>query len=193
MPATAGTVIVPPSVAPVGFVISVIVTGSTNVGTVLPFASCTIAVTGGEIACPAVPALGCVPMTTWNAAPAPTAIPVVVSGVRPAAITRSSSDAFTCRAKANSNVATPATALTPSVPSIVPAPLAISSVTTPVNEVATLPPGSRACTMIDGVNTVPAVAVVGCCVITSCVAPAAVTLNAPLCTGATPAALATSV
>ena len=78
------------------------------------------------------------------------------------------------------NVATPATAATAVVPASVPPPalFAIAIMTVPVNPVATLPLPSSARTVIAGEMATPAVAPVGCCPKTSCVAAAGVMLNA---------------
>ncbi len=78
------------------------------------------------------------------------------------------------------NVATPATAATVVVPVSAPPPtlFAIASVTLPVNPVATLPLPSSARTVMAGRMATLAVASVGCCAKTSCVAAAGMTLNA---------------
>ncbi len=92
-------------------------------------------------------------------------------------------------------VATPATALTLVVPASVPPPglVAIASVTVPVNPVAVLLEPSSAVTTTAGVMVAPAVVVVGCTVIASCVAGATLTLKAGLVAEVSPVALPTSV
>src|SRR2546422_45125 len=92
-------------------------------------------------------------------------------------------------------VATPATAATVLVPDKVPLLgfVPIATVMFPVNPVAVLPLASWAVTSTAGVIAVPAVAVLGCTLNTSCVAVPAVILNAVLVPVTGPGALAVSV
>ena len=80
------------------------------------------------------------------------------------------------------NVATPLTAATPVVPERMPPPafVPIATVTLLPNPVATLPCASSAVTWIAGAIVVPAVALPGSTLNTSCAAAPGVTLNAAL-------------
>ena len=94
-------------------------------------------------------------------------------------------------------VATPATAAAVVVPEslapLVPVPVVIVSVTSPVNPVTVLPNASCTVSCTAGLIAAPAVVVVGCTVKTSRVAGALVMSNGALVVPAGPAAPAASV
>ena len=80
-PFTAGSVVVPPSVPPAGFVASATVTSPVKLTTVAPSASCAVTCTAGVIAAPAAVVLGgtvkasCVTVTATRKSETVSALP----------------------------------------------------------------------------------------------------------------------
>src|SRR5438874_1463501 len=162
-PATAATVAVPDRVPPPGLVPSAAVTLPLNPVAVLPSASKAVTCTAGAIVTPAVVLVGCTLNTSPPAAPAATLNPTLVAGPSPVAVAASVYPV-------------------PVVPERMPPPafVPIATVTLLPNPVATLPCASSAVTWIAGAIVVPAVALPGSTLNTSCAAAPGVTLNAAL-------------
>ena len=88
-PLTAGTVVVPASVPPLGFVPRATATDPANPVATLPAASSAVTCTGGVIAAPAAVALGCTLKTNWVAAPTVTVKALLVAPLSPVAVAAS--------------------------------------------------------------------------------------------------------
>src|SRR5439155_657569 len=85
-PLTAATGVVPLSALPPGLLPSAMVTASVNPAATLPKASSARTFTAGLIWRFATVVLGCVPNTSWVAAPGVILKPLLVVGVRPVAV-----------------------------------------------------------------------------------------------------------
>ena len=85
-PLTAGTVVVPASVPPLGFVPRATATDPANPVATLPPASSAVTWTAGVIAAPAAVLLGCTLKTNWVAAPTVTVKALLVAPLSPGAV-----------------------------------------------------------------------------------------------------------
>ena len=193
-PATAFTVVVPPSTAPPGFDTTPSVTAPVKPATVLPCASRTATTGDGVIACPAMVLPGCVLNASWLAAPGKMSNGAVVALVSDPLDATNVNAVPTLLSESPVNVATPATAFTDAAPtSDAPTAFAPSATeTTPENDVAVLPFAS--CTLMTTfANDVPTMPLVGCCVTASFTGAATVAVALNVAEPATPAAVAVSV
>ena len=160
-PATALTVVVPPSVLPPGFAASAIVTALVAVVTVLPAPSRTRTVGAGVMANPAVTVVGCCTNSSAVAVPGVSAMEVDTSLVRPAEVKDSVRAPMVPVMIRLLKVATPATAATVGVPVSVPPPVATAAVTFAVEVGTRFPDTSCTRTTVAGAITVPLCAVAG--------------------------------
>src|SRR6266550_1412320 len=194
-PFTAGTITVPESVPPPGFVPIVTVTLPLKPVVAFPRPSWALTTTAGAIATPAVALLGWTVNASWLGVPGVMLKAALVAPVTPVAAAASVYPVPALLILKVEKLATPLTAATLTAPESVPALglLPIATVTFPVNPVAVFPCASRAVTCTAGAIATPAVAALGCTVNTSCVAAAGVTVKPALVAGLRPLVAAVSV
>ncbi len=193
-PATAATVVAPPSVAPPGLLPKASDTGPVKPVATLPNASSAATATVNGALC-ATAGGGCVLKTSWAGAAGPMSNGVLVAGERPVAVNWTVYPLAALSMERSVNVATPPTAATVNVPDSVPAPgFAMKATVTGLVAAGTgFPSASRMDTVTAGAIGVPAVAVVGCCVMTSIAGTPPVTSNAALVAPMSPVPDAASV
>src|SRR6266853_491088 len=194
----AETGVVPLNVAPPGFVPVVMLTLPVKLGTKFPSASSARNFTAGVMLWSATVVPGCVPNTSWVAAPAVTSNALLAALASPVELPVSQYPVPALLTVTSPKVATPFTAATVVVPpSVRPAPEVPpnATVTLPVKPGTGFPSGSSAVTCNGGASGTPAVTVVGSTVNPSCVAGPGATSKATLVGTASPppGALAVSV
>src|SRR5213592_1152674 len=201
-PATAATVLSPERAPPDGFVPIATATLPLKPGTVFPTASRAVTSTGGARCAPAAVVAGCMLKASCAADPGLISNGSLVASARPVAAADSVYAVLLFTVPVLSmlrveKVAIPPTAATVDVPESFappgPVPTVIVTVTLPAKPGTRLPSGSCAATCTAGAIVAPPVAVLGCAVKTSWVAPPAVMANGALVAPARPAAVAESL